>query len=74
MNSSNQYSPQQTSTSTTGTSSAAVASSSNTAASNYTYTEQTLSEDENFQRNIDHMGGWIPSNLSHPDELSLSKS
>ncbi|KAJ5472394.1 hypothetical protein N7530_006395 [Penicillium desertorum] len=84
MDSSNQSSPQQattqTSTPNTGTSNAAVASSSTPlTSSNYTYPEQKLrhdnsnSDDEEFQRNTNYMGGWI-QNLNHPDQFSLSKS
>ncbi|OQE91240.1 hypothetical protein PENNAL_c0010G00343 [Penicillium nalgiovense] len=76
MDSSNQSSPQQASTPNTGTSStsnAAVANSSTLTSSNYTYPEQKLSDDEEFQRNTNYMGGWI-QNLNHPDQFSLSKS
>ncbi|CDM32499.1 hypothetical protein DTO013E5_8896 [Penicillium roqueforti] len=72
MNSSNQSSPQQPSTPNTGSSTAAAGSSSTPpTSSTYTYTEKPLSDAENFQRNTDHMGGWI-KDLDHPDQLTLS--
>ncbi|KAJ5210241.1 hypothetical protein N7491_010047 [Penicillium cf. griseofulvum] len=73
MNPSSQSSPKQTTTTTTGTSNTAVASSSTPTSSSYTYTEQALSAEEQFQRNTNHMGGWIkPSDLNHPDGFSLT--
>ncbi|KAJ5816953.1 hypothetical protein N7447_009186 [Penicillium robsamsonii] len=71
MDSSNQSSPQQTTTNT-DTSNAAVASSSTPKTSDNTYTEPKVSDDEQFQRNTDHMGGWIKSSdLNHSETLAV---
>ncbi|KAJ5193059.1 hypothetical protein N7449_009201 [Penicillium cf. viridicatum] len=72
MDSSSPSSPQQTST-TTGSSTAPVASSTPTTSSNGSYTEQSLSANEQFDQTTGHMGGWI-GELDHPDQFSLSKS